>query len=95
MESRHGNQEHQGMPYKLCALHARSNVITTSPQTGQKRVLFDAVKDGQNVSPKWVPPEEEQEPNESRRSVVSIMSVASFLKKLHYAGYGLNSQMPF
>ncbi|KAF8203312.1 hypothetical protein BJ912DRAFT_1019046 [Pholiota molesta] len=36
-------------------------------KTGKKRVLFDAVKDGQNVSPKWVPPLEEQEPNESRR----------------------------
>ncbi|KAF4622863.1 hypothetical protein D9613_001590 [Agrocybe pediades] len=36
-------------------------------KTGTKRVLFDAMKDGQNVSPKWVPPEEEQEPNESRR----------------------------
>lgn len=36
-------------------------------KTGQKRVLFDAVKDGQNVCPKWIPPEEEQESNESRR----------------------------
>lgn len=36
-------------------------------QSGQKRVLFDAVKDGQNVCPKWVPPEAEQERNESRR----------------------------
>ncbi|PPQ90472.1 hypothetical protein CVT25_014990 [Psilocybe cyanescens] len=36
-------------------------------KTGQKRVLFDALKDGQNISPKWVPPEDEQEPNESRR----------------------------
>ncbi|KAF9529458.1 hypothetical protein CPB83DRAFT_852709 [Crepidotus variabilis] len=36
-------------------------------KTGKKRVLFDAVKDGQNVSPKWCPPEEEQEINESRR----------------------------
>ncbi|KAF9263051.1 Oxysterol-binding protein [Marasmius fiardii PR-910] len=36
-------------------------------KTGDKRILFDAVKDGQNVSPKWVQPEEEQEPNESRR----------------------------
>ncbi|KAI5834742.1 Oxysterol-binding protein [Schizophyllum commune Tattone D] len=35
--------------------------------TGKKRVLFDAVKDGQNVAPKWVAPEDEQEPNESRR----------------------------
>lgn len=30
-------------------------------------MLFDAQKDGQNVVPKWVPPEDEQEPNESRR----------------------------
>lgn len=36
-------------------------------KTGKKRVLFDATKDGQNVSPKWVPPEEDQEANESRR----------------------------
>jgi len=36
-------------------------------KTGKKRVLFDAVKDGQNVSPKWVPPLDGQEPNESRR----------------------------
>ncbi|KAJ3512733.1 hypothetical protein NLJ89_g3353 [Agrocybe chaxingu] len=36
-------------------------------KSGQKRVLFDAVKDGQNVSPKWVLPEQQQEPNESRR----------------------------
>jgi hypothetical protein len=36
-------------------------------KTGQRRVLFDAVKDGQNISPKWVPSESEQEPNESRR----------------------------
>ncbi|RDB29313.1 Oxysterol-binding C23B6.01c [Hypsizygus marmoreus] len=38
-----------------------------SSKTGTRRVLFDAEKDGQNVSPKWVPPEDEQEPNESRR----------------------------
>ncbi|CAA7264684.1 unnamed protein product [Cyclocybe aegerita] len=38
-----------------------------STKSGQKRVLFDAVKDGQNVSPKWVLPEQQQEPNESRR----------------------------
>lgn len=36
-------------------------------KTGKKRILFDAVKDGQNICPKWVPPEDEQEPNESRR----------------------------
>ncbi|KAF8875016.1 Oxysterol-binding protein [Mucidula mucida] len=38
-----------------------------STKTASKRVLFDAVKDGQNITPKWVPPEDEQEPNESRR----------------------------
>lgn len=37
---------------------------------GEKRVLFDAAKDGQNIAPKWVAPEDEQEPNESRRYVV-------------------------
>ncbi|KAJ8520354.1 hypothetical protein ONZ45_g2838 [Pleurotus djamor] len=36
-------------------------------KTGKKRVLFDAVKDGQRICPKWVAPEEEQEHNESRR----------------------------
>jgi len=38
-----------------------------SAKTGSKKVLFDAVKDGQAVSTKWVAPEEDQEPNESRR----------------------------
>ncbi|KAH7926205.1 Oxysterol-binding protein [Leucogyrophana mollusca] len=38
-----------------------------SARNGGKRVLFDAVKDGQNVAPKYVAPEEEQEPYESRR----------------------------
>jgi len=38
-----------------------------STKTGQRRILFDAIKDGQKVSPKWVPPEDEQEENESRR----------------------------
>lgn len=37
---------------------------------GEKRVLFDAAKDGQNIAPKWVAPEDEQEPNESRRCAV-------------------------
>jgi len=36
-------------------------------KTGEKRVLFDVQKDGDKVAPKWVAPEEEQEPNESRR----------------------------
>lgn len=38
-----------------------------STKTNVKRVLFDATKGGQNVSPKWLLPEEEQEPNESRK----------------------------
>jgi len=38
-----------------------------STRTGQKRILFDALKNGQNISPKWVAPEEEQDVNESRR----------------------------
>ncbi|KAJ7451120.1 hypothetical protein FB451DRAFT_711085 [Mycena latifolia] len=36
-------------------------------KTGKKHVLFDAVKDGEKVVEKQVPPEEQQEPNESRR----------------------------
>jgi len=36
-------------------------------KTGNKRVLFDVTKDGQNVAPKFVQDEEEQESNESRR----------------------------
>ncbi|TFY56878.1 hypothetical protein EVJ58_g7366 [Rhodofomes roseus] len=36
-------------------------------QIAQKRVLFDVQKDGDKVAPKWVAPEDEQEPNESRR----------------------------
>lgn len=38
-----------------------------SSKTGERRVLFDVQKNGQKVAPKWVAPEEEQEPNESRR----------------------------
>ncbi|TFK47943.1 Oxysterol-binding protein [Heliocybe sulcata] len=36
-------------------------------KTGEKRVLFDVQKQGDKVAPKWVAPESEQEPNESRR----------------------------
>ncbi|KAJ7630380.1 Oxysterol-binding protein [Roridomyces roridus] len=43
-----------------------------SAKTGQKRVLFDAVKDGKNVVVKQVTPEDEQEPNESRRLWVDL-----------------------
>jgi hypothetical protein len=50
-------------------------------QTGQKRVLFDAVKDGQSISPKWVLPEEEQEPKESRRCVGTMVGYTALLTK--------------
>ncbi|KAJ6569525.1 hypothetical protein B0H19DRAFT_1350610 [Mycena capillaripes] len=36
-------------------------------KTGKKHVLFDAVKDGHKVAEKQVPPEDQQEANESRR----------------------------
>ncbi|KAI9567013.1 hypothetical protein HD554DRAFT_2112016 [Boletus coccyginus] len=38
-----------------------------STPNGTKRVLFDVPKDGQNIAPKYVAPEDEQEPYESRR----------------------------
>ncbi|KAI0055920.1 Oxysterol-binding protein [Artomyces pyxidatus] len=38
-----------------------------SSKTGEKRPLFDVGKNGQKVAPKWVAPEDEQEPYESRR----------------------------
>lgn len=41
--------------------------LLRAPQNGTKRVLFDVAKDGQNIAPKYVPPEDEQEPYESRR----------------------------
>ncbi|KAI0820636.1 Oxysterol-binding protein [Trametes gibbosa] len=44
-----------------------SAVMEYKSSKGERRVLFDATKDGQNVAPKWVAPEEEQETNESRR----------------------------
>ncbi|KAI0791814.1 hypothetical protein C8Q75DRAFT_814858 [Abortiporus biennis] len=38
-----------------------------STKNGERRTLFDVSKEGQNIAPKWVAPESEQEPNESRR----------------------------
>jgi hypothetical protein len=54
---------------KVCTFPMQSDQLFTTFQTGAKRVLFDVAKNGQNISPKWVPPEEEQEANESRRYV--------------------------
>jgi len=53
-------------------------------RTSQKRVLFDALKDGQNTFPKWVPPEDEQEPNESRR-LWTHLTEAILLKDMEQA----------
>ena len=36
-------------------------------QSGEKRALFDVQKHGSAIAPKWVAPEDEQEPYESRR----------------------------
>ncbi|KAI0641191.1 Oxysterol-binding protein [Trametes meyenii] len=44
-----------------------SAVMEYKNSKGERRVLFDATKDGQAIAPKWVAPEDEQEPNESRR----------------------------
>ncbi|KAF7340192.1 hypothetical protein MVEN_01937800 [Mycena venus] len=38
-----------------------------STKSGKKHVLFDAIKDGDKIVDKQVPPEDQQEPNESRR----------------------------
>ncbi|EKM60391.1 uncharacterized protein PHACADRAFT_246278 [Phanerochaete carnosa HHB-10118-sp] len=43
-----------------------SSLMEFKPTKGEKRTLFDVQKDGQKIAPKWVAPEEEQEPNESR-----------------------------
>ncbi|KAI0693647.1 Oxysterol-binding protein [Cytidiella melzeri] len=44
-----------------------SSVMEYRPTKGGQRVLFDVNKDGSKIAPKFVQPEEEQEPNESRR----------------------------
>lgn len=75
MESCYALQEQQG---SLPSLFTYSTHLPTPLQTGSKRVLFDAVKDGQNVVPKWVPPEDDQEPKESRRYVNLLPLTHSF-----------------
>jgi hypothetical protein len=55
---------------KVCGLCLSSKITYPDiwrTQTGNKRILFDVAKDGQNVAPKFVPEEDKQEPNESRR----------------------------
>jgi len=63
MEPRDGFQVSEGISFNRSDDGRRFD----HSQTGQKRVLFDAVKDGQHVSPKWVLPVEEQGLKESRR----------------------------
>lgn len=59
-------------------------------KSGKKRTLFDVRQDGTNVAPKWVAPENEQEPNESGRlasriyactRVFSVADILSFLSR--------------
>lgn len=65
------------MEYKSVKVRPRTRLVpwrrtddVRRAQTSEKRVLFDVGKDGAKVAPKWVEPEEEQEPNESRRCVL-------------------------
>lgn len=67
MESRHGDQEYQGRVIHKLTFFIPFSHLSLHHQTGQKRILFDVAKDGQSPCPKWVPPESQQEPNESRR----------------------------
>jgi len=50
---------------ELNFLHCSSSLILF--QSGSKRTLFDAGREGENVAPKYVPDIEEQNPYESRR----------------------------
>ncbi|THH17191.1 hypothetical protein EW146_g3570 [Bondarzewia mesenterica] len=53
-------------------------------RTGKKRPLFDVDKEGQKLAPKWVAPEDEQEPYESRR-LWSALTQAILLKDMEAA----------
>ncbi|KAI0327257.1 Oxysterol-binding protein [Cubamyces sp. BRFM 1775] len=64
---RRGNTETGEISGKWSAVMEYKNSKVILLREGEKRVLFDATKDGQNIAPKWVAPEEEQETNESRR----------------------------
>jgi len=55
-----------------------------SAKTSQKRILFDVTKNGHNVAPKFIPNEDEQEPNESRR-LWSKLTYAIGLKDMEAA----------
>lgn len=52
---------------KVTIYHTACKVLVNYSQTGEKRTLFDAVKDGEALAPRVVAPESEQEPYESRR----------------------------
>ncbi|KAG9310320.1 hypothetical protein JVU11DRAFT_9444 [Chiua virens] len=53
-----------------------------TPVPGTKRVLFDVAKDGQNIAPKYVAPEDEQEPYESRRYVIPRRIVRAVIERV-------------
>lgn len=53
-----------------------------------RKVLFDVAKDGQNIAPKYVSPEDEQEANESRRYVYHLVCLPSVT---HYSLPSLKS----
>lgn len=82
MEPCYGFQEHEGTS---CLFEITLNLIVLCvEQTGARRILFDAVKDGQNISPKWVLPEDQQESNESQRCVfVLILFSCSLIVMLY------------
>ncbi|KAI8983186.1 Oxysterol-binding protein [Trametes punicea] len=63
---RHGNVETGEIYGKWSAVMEARPADARAGMQGEKRVLFDATKE-HNIAPKWVAPEEEQEPNESRR----------------------------
>jgi len=65
MESRYGIQVDSGTycSYIKALVHPSYRGL----QTNQKRVLFDVGKDGTKLASKSVVPEDQQEPNESRR----------------------------
>lgn len=65
MERYDGVQIHQGeLPFRPSPAPP---IYHNWQQSGEKRTLFDVQKHGSAIAPKWVAPEDEQEPYESRR----------------------------
>jgi hypothetical protein len=70
-------------------------VIVLPIQTGNKRVLFDVAKNGRNVAPKFVPEEDEQEPNESRRRVDQFTHLWNNVLTIVESSYRLWSKLTY